>query len=147
MGQGFGRTNFNGFFSHLILTKWYQLKGPEMDWWSPGFWKDNDPSFTRYGFMKMYEVWNVCFSFFRFWGLGLLQLHRHHPLLPVGASVIFPPSTSILESFKEGTKYHQIPEETEQIWKTCSRTCSIRPIVVFHQSYYQACLPRPAQAS
>ena len=26
MGQGFGRTNFNGFFSHLILTKWYQLK-------------------------------------------------------------------------------------------------------------------------
>lgn len=35
------------------------VKGPEMDW----FWADNEPPFTRYGCMKMYEVWNVCFSF------------------------------------------------------------------------------------
>ena len=68
------------------------------------------PSLTRRGRMKMYGVWNICtaceiqqiFSrLFWFWGLGLLQLHRHLPLLPVGPSVIFSPATSIFESLKK----------------------------------------------
>ena len=46
------------------------VKGPEMDWWSPGFWKDNDPSFTRYGFYE--DVWSMkcLLQFFQILRLG-----------------------------------------------------------------------------
>ena len=79
-------------------------------------WTDGRPFFHKASLyedvrsMKYHGLWISADLFrFRFWGLGLLQLHRHHRLLPVGMSVIFPPTT-----------YHQIHEGTEQIWKTCS---------------------------